>query len=1130
MDTLKRHLSVSLLMCLALVWSCTKSKKNDEADLQNEDIKILAVDEQQESLDTQFKSYYLGDLESYRLCLYTEGQEGCGSEWIDAPKENPFVVSLMVEAAGNHVVLIEGRFASGNILQDQVSFAAVDAGNGGGQGNQNGGTTSGNGETNPGTTTGGTTPGTTPGGTTTGEQSSTPVEPPPVEVIVQNGGGEEATPSADGEVVTPTQGGEVISNAGPQTEPTTNPTPQEAPKVEAGIYQHGKLAAFEADQYIVKDDEIRLKISLPEGVVFDTVRISLPNQSVALCQAAFEHECNPQFAGEFEALLNRDLIPKEDATTLVVHFSLTGDDNTYSFELKLFMDATPPTGPKHNQLVLKENEEGALGFHWFPEWSSTGTPSTASYVFKSCGDTLCQQCGDTSQEISHNQGSFLLTEDQLELPITCVASKDLAGNQSAFTAYIRSYQIQHEELNAHSYINRTPLFSKGMSLPLLQDFTFAHNDGGSSQLSGMRILPNTHNETSKVYVGLYDYPSNVSLNTQVRYAHLSSQENHLNVVEGFCDHKQGCRINLDEMTEDHAFLLSGYEFRLRGLTQQPTGASILESNGIISVNLVTPTNDPFYYKVVYALVPKALVKDHSSRREAVDALGFATYDRSKHFAKSGQGLIRGFNLEFQSADQSIRTVGSVDRLDLAPLMETEKPIIMPEAMEMLAFNLPNPVPPTSISWDRTMTYDATKVTGVPGNGHLFLLLTCDRDDCRCDGTPQIIQDLEQGFEFHNLEAKRPLKACVATAYDTQGFYSSTFQQSDNTYDGLMNLDGEFSGDELILNNLPDVEGNLKVAFFGNENCEGPAYEEEIFTKDQLSTNLIRKRFQTQLLHHDAMVYTCFKVSKPDGESLEWRRVAEPRVIKRQLCTYSGTSQTGEKSCVQNFGQVIERRGKINSIELQGNVCADIYGWGGSLNNTRKIQEIIAQSGDISESNRDFVYWVQMVPCGLSRGEIAGLGYSKPDDLYITYSGWFSEENNGKKSCKADEAMIGLWCKGRYCDDIRLRCAKLRSGATPNQTNSSAWFSEENSLTTQDDKHIAGIACKGRFCDDLKITWKTFNDPRLSKKGQCYDTHAFSEGDDNMPNHALCNYLKGYTVSGIKCHGKFCDNKKLRCCR
>ena len=1099
------------LLVGVLVWgSCTKKQGDDQEGPFHEDLKMVSVDTEVHGLEAKFKSFYLGELLAFRLCQVEPGQLSCDNDWQDAPEGSPFELAYRFAEPGHFTMMLEGQFASGNILQDYAPYEVKVDGSSGAPSNdqKEDDLTDQNGD-------GTTQEAPKEAGDQAGHQGGS-TEQPPVE----------GTPTSD---ETPS----VEAPDAPQTPLTSEGSQQEVPQFEVGLYQDDQLSFYQNRQYLVRDAEVRLRINLPDGVRFASSRLKVGGFAVMLCPDEGA-SCNGQFAGTLETILNRDHMVRDGETPITLYYTPEGFDEEYTFDLSVFMDATVPAQPQHDELRLKEDAEGSLSFHWTPSLSSETAPPIASYAFKSCDDTKCQTCDEQIQKVTEKDGRYALPLEEQPRPVLCAAAIDRAGNASAWQTYIRSIQIQHEELTSHFFLNRAPLLSKGQTIPLLMDFTFHLNNKLSAlpeatQVSGMKILPNTFDDQTKVYVGLYDPPAQVAANAQIRMAHLHAPEQTVKVVEGFCDHPKGCRINLDDWNPDEVFLLSGYEFRLRGLVQRPTGAHIKEVEGVLSVNFETVTRDPFYYKVVYTALPKALVEESSSRRAEVNVKGLSTYDRAALFHKEGKGLIRGFSLTFASGGDAFQTSGSVDRVDLVHLVETQKPRPMATVKEALAFDLPIPTPPESVTWDRTMTYDSTTIKGTAGASQpRFLVKTCERDDCRCDTKPKIISDLTAGLTLHNLQAPNPLNACVAAAYDEQGYYTSTFKVSNNAYDGLMKVEGKFSGDELILNELPQVDGNLRVAFFGNAQCQGTAYEEEVFSKGQLASNLITKRFKTQLLHHNAMVYACFKIVKPDGESLHWRRVAEPRQIKRQICTFSRTGFAGESACVQSFGQVIDMRGKINSIRLEGNVCADIYGWAGDLRNPRRIQRVMAASGDIPQYDRDYVYWAQMVPCGLSRAQINGLGYARALDLHMPYSNWFSEEHSGHHNCKADEAVIGVQCSGRYCDSLKVRCAKLKNSPQNIKTETSNWFSEENPINTKDDMHVTGIRCSGRYCDNLQITWKRFSDPGLRKTGQCYETHSFSE--EQGSNGGQCDFLKGYTVSGIKCSGRYCDNKVVRCCR
>lgn len=110
---------------------------------------------------------------------------------------------------------------------------------------------------------------------------------------------------------------------------------------------------------------------------------------------------------------------------------------------------------------------------------------------------------------------------------------------------------------------------------------------------------------------------------------------------------------------------------------------------------------------------------------------------------------------------------------------------------------------------------------------------------------------------------------------------------------------------------------------------------------------------------------------------------------------------------------------------------------------------------------------------LKASQIESTNYSS---ALTTYTEWFSEENSGSGKCAPDYVVTAVKCKGRYCDSLRLRCNKLKSGGR--------WTSEEYE------------------------TSKFSSSRRQSGIGECYKPST--------------------SVIGIKCFGDYCGQKKLIC--
>lgn len=146
-----------------------------------------------------------------------------------------------------------------------------------------------------------------------------------------------------------------------------------------------------------------------------------------------------------------------------------------------------------------------------------------------------------------------------------------------------------------------------------------------------------------------------------------------------------------------------------------------------------------------------------------------------------------------------------------------------------------------------------------------------------------------------------------------------------------------------------------------------------------------------------------------------------------------------------------------------------------------------------------------------------------------YTAWFSEEGNAQGNCPIENGsnqtlMIGLSCSGRYCDNLRMKCSWRDLVHVNAGTSEVGWFSEEHGLHTCPAANyvITGLRCSGRYCDNLKLRCKQLSSLTLNYNN-CYETSWFSEeqGGREIP--------AGSFAVGIRCSGRYCDNKKIQYC-
>lgn len=133
--------------------------------------------------------------------------------------------------------------------------------------------------------------------------------------------------------------------------------------------------------------------------------------------------------------------------------------------------------------------------------------------------------------------------------------------------------------------------------------------------------------------------------------------------------------------------------------------------------------------------------------------------------------------------------------------------------------------------------------------------------------------------------------------------------------------------------------------------------------------------------------------------------------------------------------------------------------------------------------------------------------------------WFSEEKPNLAICGGDRVVWGMECSGDYCDNKRLICCKM-SGVNPGPGSWEAgyWFSEEGTnLWYSYDSALVGVKCRGKYCDELKLILRST--PHNSAGDW---TPKFSD----ERGYRYCR--RGRYVSGLECTGSYCDSLSLYC--
>jgi len=137
--------------------------------------------------------------------------------------------------------------------------------------------------------------------------------------------------------------------------------------------------------------------------------------------------------------------------------------------------------------------------------------------------------------------------------------------------------------------------------------------------------------------------------------------------------------------------------------------------------------------------------------------------------------------------------------------------------------------------------------------------------------------------------------------------------------------------------------------------------------------------------------------------------------------------------------------------------------------------------------------------------------------------FFSEEQ-GVSQCPNGYYIVGIFCRGTYCDTKSLICMPYTNKFDPSARYYwSPWFSEERNGGVINKREFAsGLGCSGSYCDNLRIKFTKSN--IKTNNGNCYSTKYFSE-----EGKAFEKCKHGYYVSGISCKGNYCDSLSLTCC-
>jgi hypothetical protein len=164
--------------------------------------------------------------------------------------------------------------------------------------------------------------------------------------------------------------------------------------------------------------------------------------------------------------------------------------------------------------------------------------------------------------------------------------------------------------------------------------------------------------------------------------------------------------------------------------------------------------------------------------------------------------------------------------------------------------------------------------------------------------------------------------------------------------------------------------------------------------------------------------------------------------------------------------------------------------------------------------------------------------------------WISEETQAAL-CSPGHALVSLRCRGSYCDNIKPICALYPSfgeQASTQPTYWTDWFSEEKNGDVQDGSNFpklsdqyslaVGLQCRGRYCDDLRLLMlpmRGTNVPTMDSKAeypQCRLSVRYSEeagrGIIPQPNPPVGKSEE--FIRRVGCSGGYCDNLQIEFCK
>lgn len=144
---------------------------------------------------------------------------------------------------------------------------------------------------------------------------------------------------------------------------------------------------------------------------------------------------------------------------------------------------------------------------------------------------------------------------------------------------------------------------------------------------------------------------------------------------------------------------------------------------------------------------------------------------------------------------------------------------------------------------------------------------------------------------------------------------------------------------------------------------------------------------------------------------------------------------------------------------------------------------------------------------------------------VMETAWFSEEGGGYSDL-VETPITGIKCSGRYCDRKKLVALNEGVGKGIIEKNGywTEWFSEEgrNFAVCDWGYIVSQVRCKGRYCDQIRLKCVNLKKEFNAVGGSQSVMRPVSE-EQGGRNCALGKY-----VNGMTCMGRYCDDIELHC--